>query len=118
MWTPVSSPFPFSILYYSDETVDKGKWLRKALSEFEALYNTDLYSLPNYLSSIKAPVNLDQGAADTAVPIAWSDDLARALKAQGTEVEYNVYPGADHVMTPQWNTIIQKDLAFFVGKRQ
>ncbi len=118
LWAPVSSSFPFSILYYSDETVDQGKWLRKALAAFEEVYNTDLYSLPNYLGSIKAPVNLDQGTADTAVPVAWSDDLARALKAQGTEVQYNVYPGADHVMTPLWNNVIQKDLAFFVGKRQ
>jgi uncharacterized protein len=118
LWAPVSSPFPFSILYYSDETVDKGKLLRKALANFEDVYNTDLYSLPNYLGSIKAPVNLDQGTADTAVPVSWSDDLAKALKAQGTAVEYNVYPGADHVMSPLWNTVIQKDLAFFVGKRQ
>jgi dipeptidyl aminopeptidase/acylaminoacyl peptidase len=118
LWAPVSSSFPFSILYYSDETADKGKWLRKTLSQFEDIYDTDLYSTPNYLTRIKASINLDQGTADTAVPVSWSDDLAKALKAQGTEIDYNVYPGADHVMTPLWNSVIQKDLQFFLGKRQ
>lgn len=114
LWAPVSSPFPFSILYYSDETEDKGRFLRKTLAQFEETYNSDLYSLSNYLTNIKSPIQLDQGTADTDVPASWSDDLAKTLKSNGLSVNYNKYPGADHVMTPLWNTVIEKDLEFYV----
>ncbi|CAN5328275.1 hypothetical protein BH10PAT1_BH10PAT1_3770 [soil metagenome] len=113
LWAPVSSSFPFSILYYSDETDDSGKSLRKELSKFEEVYDTDLYSLSNYLTYIKAPIELNQGTADEAVPVYWSDNLAKELKGQGLIVNYNIYKGADHNMEPGWNTVIQKDLQFF-----
>ncbi|HWA51805.1 MAG TPA: prolyl oligopeptidase family serine peptidase [Patescibacteria group bacterium] len=113
LWAPVSSSFPFDILYYSDEADDQGKSLRKELSTFEDVYNTDLYSLNNYLDKIKAPIQLDQGTADDSVPVDWSDNLADNLKKQGLPVVYNKYPGADHMMTPLWNTVIQKDLEYF-----
>ena len=29
LWAPVSKPFPYSILYYTDEAEDRGKALRK-----------------------------------------------------------------------------------------
>lgn len=119
LWAPVSAPFPFSILYYSDEPDDKGKFIRRELAKFEDVYDTDLYSLTNYLTRIKAPIQLNQGTADDAVPAAWSDDLAKALKDNPNEkddlpnVIYNKYPGAGHEMTPLWNSVIQKDLEFF-----
>ncbi|SRR5258708_16106500 len=116
LWAPVSSSFPFSILYYTDEAIDHGKSLRRELSKFEEIYNTDLYSLTNYLSQIKAPIELDQGSLDSSVPVQWSDNLAKILKDQGLSVDYNVYLGADHQMTPLWNTVIQKDLEFFNSK--
>jgi len=113
LWAPVSSSFPFSILYYSDETEDRGKFLRKELSQFEDVYNTDLYSLSNYLGNIKAPIQLNQGTADDAVPVYWSDNLAKALMDQGNEVTYNKIPGADHSMNPKWDDIVKSDLEFF-----
>lgn len=113
LWAPVSAPFPFSVLYYSDEVDDKGKLLRKALSQFEDVYNSDNYSLTNYLTQIKAPIQLDQGTKDDSVPISWSNDLTKALKNQGTEITYNVYQETGHDMEPTWNTVIEKDLDFF-----
>ena len=41
LWAPVTKPFPYSILYYTDESEDKGKYIRRELSRFENLYNTD-----------------------------------------------------------------------------
>lgn len=113
LWAPVSAPFPFSILYYSDETDDKGKFLRKSLAQFEDVYNTDLYSLTNYLDRIKAPIQLNQGTNDDAVPVAWSDNLSKILKKQGLNLNYNIYQGADHSMSPVWDSVIEKDLEFF-----
>lgn len=113
LWAPVSAPFPFSILYYTDEADDKGKSLRRELSRFENVYNTDFYSLTNYLDRIKAPIELNQGTSDDAVPVQWSDNLAKILKDDGLDIKYNKIPGADHQMTPLWDFVIQKDLEFF-----
>src|SRR5258708_2595149 len=113
LWAPVSASFPFSILYYSDEVADKGKFIRKSLSQFEDIYDANLYSLANYLDRIKSPIQLNQGTNDDAVPVSCSDSLAEILKKQGLNLNYNKYPGADHSMSPVWNSVIEKDLEFF-----
>jgi len=113
LWAPVSAAFPFTILYYTDEAPDHGKSLRRELAKFEEVYNSDLYSLTNYLDKIKAPIELNQGTADLSVPVQWSDNLAKILKDNGLSVNYNKIPGADHQMTPLWNSVILKDLEFF-----
>ena len=113
LWAPVSVSFPFSILYFTDEADDKGKFLRQELAKFEEVYDTELYSLTNYLGRVKAPIQLNQGSMDTAVPMSWSNSLAEALEKLDQEVRYTKYPGADHAMAPLWNTVIQQDLEFF-----
>jgi dipeptidyl aminopeptidase/acylaminoacyl peptidase len=113
LWAPVSKPFPYSILYYTDDASDSGKFLRHELSNFENDYDTDLYSLTKYLSNIKAPIQLNQGTADAAVPVAWSDLLNKDLESIGATVTYIKYPGADHNLTPGWNQAIISALEFF-----
>ncbi len=113
LWAPVSAPFPYSILYYSGDANDFGKSLRQELAKFESIYDSNLYSPKNYLDKIKAMINLDQGTADDAVPVTWSDSLVKTLKNQGLNVSYNKYTNADHQMSPVWNSVIQKDLEFF-----
>ncbi len=108
LWAPVSKPFPYSILYYTDEAEDRGKALRKKLAKFEENYDVDKYSLTNYLDQIKAPVLIHQGTADEAVPAKWSRTLAKDIKA-----EYYEYPGADHNLQPGWGTVVQRDISFF-----
>jgi pimeloyl-ACP methyl ester carboxylesterase len=39
LWAPVSKPFPYNILYYTDDASDSGKWLRGQISEFEKEYD-------------------------------------------------------------------------------
>lgn len=109
LWAPVSKPFPYSILYYTDEADDHGKILRKELAAFEKDYDVELYSLTNYLTQITGPVQLHQGEADAAVPVSWSDVLSKQLK----DVRYFTYPGADHDMNGAWNTVVTRDIAFF-----
>lgn len=113
LWAPVSKPFPYSILYYTDEADDGGRALRKYLADFEADYNTDLYSITPYLSQIKAPIQLNQGTSDAEVPVAWSNELDANLKAATVSATYIKYPGNDHNMRPDWNEVINNNLEFY-----
>jgi dipeptidyl aminopeptidase/acylaminoacyl peptidase len=115
LWAPVSKPFPYSILYYTDDVPDHGKLLRKESASFESQYDTEEYSLTNYLNRITGPIQIHQGTADAAVPLAWSDTLVQALEASSSSsVNYFIYPGADHNMMPgAWNTVVSRDIVFF-----
>lgn len=115
LWAPVTKPFPYSILYYTDEAEDRGKYLRRKLSEFEALYDSDLYTMTNFVSRINAPLQIHQGTSDDAVPKAWSDAFVGQLKELGKDVDYFVYTGADHNMSGAWNTVVARDIEFFRG---
>lgn len=109
LWAPVSKPFPYSVLYYTDESADRGKLLRNEIAKFEQLYDAEKYSFDNYLDRITAPVQLHQGTADSAVPLAWSNDLVKKLK----NVKYFTYRGADHNLTPGWDNVVARDIEFF-----
>lgn len=114
LWAPVSKPFPYSILYYTDEASDRGKMIRKRLAKFEEDYDVELYSLPNYLDRINAPIQLHQGTADAAVPQRWSDELVKTLKEKKKDLTYYLYPGADHNLLPNgWNIAVIRDIEFF-----
>lgn len=115
LWAPVSTSFPYSILYYTDESDDQGKALRKALTNFEAIYNTDDFSPERYYTWIKAPIEINQGTADQEVPYWWSEELSSTLKKQKSDVTYLTYPGADHNMRPTeaWNEAVQASLTFY-----
>ena len=113
LWAPVSKPFPYSILYYTDESDDKGKLLRSELAKFEKLYDVDKYSLTNYLDRINSPIQLHQGTNDDAVPVDWSDSLYKRLKNLGKDIDYITHPGSDHNMYPDWNSSAKQTLDFF-----
>lgn len=116
LWAPVSKPFPYSILYYTDEHDDYGKALRRVVAGFEALYDSDEFSIHNFYDWISAPVQIHQGTNDDAVPLKWSQSLAKTLKDKGKEVELYVYPGADHNLAGgdnAWNLAVQRSLDWF-----
>lgn len=112
LWAPVTKPFPYSILYYTDDADDHGKLLRKELAKFEEDYDVELYALTKYLDRLVGPMQLHQGGVDSAVPQTWSDAFVKAL-GDKREMEYFVYPGADHNMAGAWNTVISRDITFF-----
>jgi dipeptidyl aminopeptidase/acylaminoacyl peptidase len=109
----VSKPFPYSILYYTDESDDQGKALRKALASFEANYDVFDFSIDNYYDWIGAHLQLHQGTADDAVPVEWSGELVTRLESKGKHLTYYTYPGTDHNLRPSWDTVITRDLKFF-----
>lgn len=113
LWAPVSKPFPYSILYYTDESDDKGKFIRKELSKFEEDYDVFKYSIENYYDRIKAPIQIHQGTVDDAVPIDWSRNLNINLKDLEIDTVLYIYHGADHNLKPSWNTVVERDLEFF-----
>jgi len=113
LWAPVTKPFPYSILYYTDESEDLGKLIRHELAKFESSYDVDKFSLHTYLSNIYTPLQLHQGTADDAVPVAWSDSFVAKLKAEEKDIKYYQYPGADHNLKPSWDLVIARDLEFF-----
>lgn len=113
LWAPVSKSFPYSILYYTDDSPDQGKALRRAVASFEAEYDVFNYSIDRYFDWITAPVQIHQGTADDAIPLQWTNDLVKKLKDQELEVEYFIYPGADHDLRPDWNTAVLRSLDFY-----
>lgn len=113
LWAPVSKPFPYNILYYTDEASDSGKWLRGEVAAFERDYDVFNYSVDRYLEWIKIPIQLHQGSQDEAVPKLWSDQLIKSLSEKEKQIEYFVYPGADHNMRPVWDSVVLRDIEFF-----
>ena len=114
LWAPVSKSFPYSILYYTDESDDQGKALRRALANFEQDYDTEQFSPSNFYQWIKAPIEINQGAVDQEVPVWWSDDLVKTLKKDKVDVTYFTYPGADHNLQPNgWAGAIFRSLNFY-----
>lgn len=114
LWAPVSKPFPYSILYYTDEYEDHGRALRKLVADFESTYDSEKYSLINYLDWITAPIQLHQGENDESVPVAWSNSLAQDLKKINKDIEYFTYSGEDHNFTQgSWTQTVRRSISFF-----
>lgn len=134
LWAPVTAPFPYSVLFFSDELADEGKSQRKWISMFEEDYNSFDFSLTQHLDTLKGPLQLHHGETDDAALIAWSDEFMVKIssenekreKAQKTavatnsatplppiEITYHRYPDTDHNMQPSWNTAIARDITFF-----
>jgi len=114
LWAPVSKPFPYSILYFTDEFDDEGKALRKVVSDFEKDYDVFDFSPTRYYDWIQAPLQIHQGTIDDAVPIVWSDDLYVKLKDLDKTIEYFTYPGADHNLSGSaWSTAMSRSLEFY-----
>jgi uncharacterized protein len=114
LWAPVSKPFPYSILYFTDEFEDNGKALRKVVSDFEKDYDVENYSVNNYYKFIKAPLELHQGTDDEAVPERWSNDLYNTLKKTGVDITYFTYRGENHnFANGGWGQAINRSVQFY-----
>ncbi len=113
LWAPVTKPFPYSILYFTDTFEDEGKALRAQICRLEKDYNVADYSLTNYLDQIKAPLQIHQGTADKSVPVSWSDEFAEKLEELEIVNNYFRHSGADHNLVGAWNQAIEQDLEFF-----
>jgi dienelactone hydrolase len=160
LWAPVTAPFPYSILYFSDEDPDEGKRMRSSVAELERDYDSQDFSLTQHLNRLVAPIQLHQGTADDAVPKTWSDEFVQKIQKENqrrqeeinnlkaniasqsaekaatdsaavtpqnivtsaeiesvllepVNIDYFVYPGANHSLRPSWDTVVERNIQFF-----
>lgn len=115
LWAPNSAKFPYSIIYYLDEAIDEGKLVITKLAEFMGDYDVRNYSIRNYFERInpETKIQIHQGLADEAVPVIWTDSLVKALKKLKIDTTYLKYPGANHNLTPSWDSAATSSLNFY-----
>lgn len=126
LWAPVTAPFPYSILFFTDENEDEGKEARAWIAQFERDYDAREFSLTQYLDRLTGSLQLHHGTADENALQIWSEEFVGKIAAENTrrtsstetelpeiELEYFTYPGADHNLLPGWDLAIQRDLTFF-----
>ncbi|KKR87044.1 MAG: hypothetical protein A3B44_00760 [Candidatus Levybacteria bacterium RIFCSPLOWO2_01_FULL_38_21] len=114
LWAPVSKPFPYSVLYYTDEFDDRGKFLRREIAKFEKDYDVDNYSIEKFFGRINAPIQIYQGTLDESVPQSWSDEFVASMKELNKDMDYVVFPGADHNLLPNgWNSAVAGGMEFY-----
>lgn len=115
LWAPVSKPFPYSVLYYTDDFDDRGKMLRRVIADFEKDYDVELYNLTNFFDRINAPLQIHQGTDDDSVPVKWSNQLVLELEELNKDVEYFTYEGSDHNLVPSgWNWAVSRAVDFYL----
>lgn len=117
LWAPVTESFPYSILFYTNESDDGGKFIRRELARFEKDYDTDKFSLTNYLDRINAPIEYHWGTNDDAISSEWRDKFVKQMKLLNKDFKNYNHPGADHNMNPLWGEVMQQTQEFFANKR-
>lgn len=71
-----------------------------------------------HLSRLQAPLLIFHGANDSNVPQAQSDSLVEAVKRQGGDVDYVVYPDEGHVFTKRRNRLdVLQRVTSFLGSK-
>jgi len=123
LWAPVTAPFPYSVLFYSNDYEDEGKATRQFLSIFERDYDVFDFSITHHLDSLYGPIQIHHGLKDFVAPITWSDDFVKKIEEENQNrlakdqeiIEYNYYryEEADHNLQPNWQTAINRDIIFF-----
>lgn len=139
LWAPVTVPFPYSVMYFSDEDDDEGKGMRIWVSQLEYLYELRQFSFTQYLNSIAGPIQFHHGTYDEAAPKIWTDEFIIKLKKENAhredtkktltasdsaaftepiEYKYWEYPGADHNLQPNenWQKVVERDIVFYREK--
>ena len=117
LWAPVTEGFPYSILYYTNESDDGGKFIRKELAKFESEYDTDKFNFTKYFDRINSPIEYHFGTNDDAISSEWRDRFLKKMKALDKDIKNYNHPGADHNMNPLWGEVIQKTYTFFESNR-
>lgn len=121
LWAPVTAPFPYSLLYFSDENDDEGKQTRAWIAQFERDYDAFDFSLTQHLDLLHGEFQLHHGTADDAALKSWSDEFLAKVKklnevrpkADKLIFNYFTYPGANHNLQPGWDAAIARDLSYF-----
>ena len=118
LWAPVTEAFPYSVLYYTNESDDGGKYIRQKLAKFEEDYDVNKFSFINYLDRINAPIEYHWGTEDDAISMEWRDRFLKRMRILEKDVTNYNHSGADHNMNPLWSEVMQETLRFFAKNKR
>jgi len=82
IWAPVTAPFPYSLLFFSDTDGDEGKDTRKFIALFEETYDVFDFSLTQHVDLLVGPFQLHHGTADGDALKVWSDRFASKVRTE------------------------------------
>jgi pimeloyl-ACP methyl ester carboxylesterase len=82
LWAPVTAPFPYSVLFFSDELADEGKISRKWIAQFEEDYDVFDFSVSRNLDRLRGLVQLHHGTADEAALWSWSSEFVEKVEVE------------------------------------
>lgn len=94
---------------------------RRWREEFIAQYGTPeqnpafwaSISPAEYAADLSGPVQLQHATGDVEVPVQFSRDVAEMIRVAGGVVEYYEYQGDNHNISVNFNTAMQRSVAFF-----
>jgi fermentation-respiration switch protein FrsA (DUF1100 family) len=66
-----------------------------------------------YVADLSGPVQIHHATGDVEVPVEFSRDLNERIQAAGGTVEYYEYRGDNHNISGNFNTAMQRSIAFF-----
>jgi uncharacterized protein len=75
----------------------------------------DNVSPKTFLNKVTEPVMVHHGTVDQDVPIEWSYDLTKELKANSKDVTFYTYKGEKHEFIGAWPLVMKRSLNFFNG---
>ena len=87
-------------------------WRRFGLPADEPQYWA-MISANTYLKDLSGPVQLHHGTQDGTVPIAFSEQLYKQIKAEGGIVEFYPYAGDNHNLSENFSLAMYRSIAFF-----
>jgi fermentation-respiration switch protein FrsA (DUF1100 family) len=70
-------------------------------------------SANSFLADLSGPLQLHHGAADSEVPLAFSEKLAADVQASGGNVELYTYPKNDHNLSQSFDLVMNRTIEFF-----
>lgn len=93
------------------------RWRQLLIDEFGTTEENPTFwnaiSANSHLDEISAPIQLHHGTADTDVPVEFSETLQKQLLEAGKEVELYTYSGDNHNLSVNFNTVMQRSVAYF-----
>ena len=133
LFAPVLAPFPYSILFFSNQHQDEGKETRAWLSIFERDYDVFDFSISRHLDLLSAPIQIHHGTADHAALHNWSENFVKLVERENSqrqrglnsftqeedqdlppiEIQLITHRDADHNLRPHWHQAVATSIAFF-----
>jgi len=109
LWAPVLAPFPYSILYFTDENADEGKEIRKYLSQFEEDYNVFDFSITQHLDRLYGPIQIQHGTDDDSALVEWSEEFLAKIDLENAIREASNSTNVQGVKNDLDATIVNTD---------